>query len=101
MSSGMRPSVLLTTLVAALALCTQAQAATVAARPSEIELGGPPVTFTAASGEVNRLTVSSIPGAPDQVVFSDAGASIAGPPSRHRRRSGRCARQPAAGVTIG
>jgi len=55
---------------------TPAAAATVAAGAEELELGGPPVIFTAAAGEANELTVSSIGGEPETVVFRDLGAPI-------------------------
>lgn len=53
-----------------------ASAATVEVGQSETVLGGSPVIFRAGSGEVNRLTVSSVRGDVDSVTFRDTGAAI-------------------------
>jgi len=66
----------LVTSIAVLGSAGQAVAATVTVGAEELELGGPPVIFSAEPGEVNDLTVSSIPGDPDAVVFRDAGAVV-------------------------
>lgn len=84
-------AILVGTLSISGAIGSSAGASSVRVGPSELELGGPPVIFSAGDGETNRLTVSSIKGDADAVVFRDLGASIAA-------GSG-CAGQPDGSVT--